>query len=933
LPSLSALQIQNNYFSGPIPESFRALQVLYILFAAENFLTGTIPASIGQLPRLEFLYIYENLLTGTLPSFAGAPQLYLLMLYENQLTGTLDDKFDPAQQPYLYYIDIDSNQFTGTLPDALFQAQSLEAFVANVNCFRGSISESICAAKKLTALVLDGLSSAKACRSLNFAGTYSINGAIQGGVPSCLFQMPNISSLHLSGNGLTGSLPPDLEVSPSMYDLTLSHNQLTGSIPRHIQQRKWYTLDMSYNRLTGTLIADFGAQDFNFSYFVEIGNLARQIEIKRLNTTERLFNVSAARERIIREVLLTDNRLSGKIPQSIRELKDVSVLGTNMFSCKLDGSDLPPADNGSGNYVCGSSAFDVPYYVWLVMTGILCAVAVGAIYKPQWTQGIIGAADAVEMVRKWLSFDPAVASGAGLRVFVHLLDRMCLAVMLLLGYILIVLLPLYCTMSAYYGEYMYEYAWSTSAAFMSGATPTGLEFTAWLVLLVLVLYGGIRGIQALHAQATDALSGKRASRVISLALERLPLNRSILIYIAYASVNLVVVIGVNVAYVYVAIYRSSSLQIFAQIMLSLFKMGWSSVCTSKTLRLSVQSVTNGRTTTASTFSDTDYASLQVFVVLLNNIIVPCCVVAAISPNCFYNAFVPAPEVRSEFFYQDCKVLGADNSCYRYFPTAVVIHYDPPFIYAYQCSSSLITYYAPAFVNLCVLNAFFSPAAQYVNLVLYRCAAPGSIWYRVLHYLLPRVLHPLHPASANSTHTRSVYNVHRLVNALMMYSGLLLTFGVVFPPLAVALAMTFICVAYYAKAIIGRFVCTVVEEKVPHYFELLEADCQSVGSVPLLLHNSLWMIVTIACWFYTLFLFDTLGDAVGFDGAYWVLIVVPLLPGVMYIVTALVEKYTAAGISEIEVVRRTPIEKENPEPATADEHGIELHAVARNPMTA
>jgi hypothetical protein len=506
---------------------------------------------------------------------------------------------------------------------------------------------------------------------------------------------------------------------------------------------------------------------------------------------------------------------------------------------------------------------------------------------------------------------------------------MCRAAAFITAYILIVLLPLYGIMSAFYGEYTYEYAWSTSAAFMSGGAPTGLESTAWLSLLVLVLYGGVRGIQALQVQATEALSGKRASRVISLALERLPLNRSILIYIMYALINLVVVIGANIAYVYIAIYQSSGLLIFAQVLLSLFKMSWSSVCTSKTLRLSIQSVTNGRAAVGS-FSDTDYASLQVFVVLLNNIIVPCCVVAAISPNCFYSAFVPAPSVESEFFYKECEVLGVSSSCQQYVPMMETIHYDPPFIYAYQCSSSLITYYAPAFVNLCILSIFFSPAAQYMNLVLYRRATPGTIWFRVLDYFLPRVLHPLTAARPNAT--RSVFNVHRLVNALMMYSGLLLTFGVVFPPLAVALAVTLICVAYYGKATIGRFVCAVQEEKVPHCLEKIEADCQSVGSVPLLLHNSLWMIVTIACWFYTLFLFDTLGDAVGFDRAYWVLIVVPLLPGVMYIVSALVEKYSAVATDNNEGAPGITKRNEAPAaPGTETVDGIELHAVAVNPM--
>jgi hypothetical protein len=37
------------------------------------------------------------------------------------------------------------------------------------------------------------------------------------------------------------------------------------------------------------------------------------------------------------------------------------------------------------------------------------------------------------------------------------------------------------------------------------------------------------------------------------------------------------------------------------------------------------------------------------------------------------------------------------------------------------------------------------------------------------------------------------------------------------------------------------------------------------------------VLAMSCVFYTLFLFDTLGDEVGFAGAFWVLIAVPLLP--------------------------------------------------------
>ena len=42
-----------------------------------------------------------------------------------------------------------------------------------------------------------------------------------------------------------------------------------------------------------------------------------------------------------------------------------------------------------------------------------------------------------------------------------------------------------------------------------------------------------------------------------------------------------------------------------------------------------------------------------------------------------------------------------------------------------------------------------------------------------------------------------------------------------------------------------------------------------------------MLLVFACWFYTPFLFDTLGDSIGVDNASWVLVILPLFPPVIY----------------------------------------------------
>jgi hypothetical protein len=119
-------------------------------------------------------------------------------------------------------------------------------------------------------------------------------------------------------------------------------------------------------------------------------------------------------------------------------------------------------------------------------------------------------------------------------------------------------------------------------------------------------------------------------------------------------------------------------------------------------------------------------------------------------------------------------------------------------------------------------------------------------------------------------------------SLITYLGILLTFGVVFPPLAVVMCATMLSVAWWTKLSLGRFLHFAREQGAPQLAEALDRDCKGAVSL-VLLWRSIFLIMCFACCFYALFLFDTLGDAVGLSGAYWVLIVMPLLPAVLYLV--------------------------------------------------
>ena len=79
---------------------------------------------------------------------------------------------------------------------------------------------------------------------------------------------------------------------------------------------------------------------------------------------------------------------------------------------------------------------------------------------------------------------------------------------------------------------------------------------------------------------------------------------------------------------------------------------------------------------------------------------------------------------------------------------------------------------------------------------------------------------------------------------------------------------------------GRFLTAALDQHQFKFLELVDKECAGVGT-PGMLVTGVFMLLSFSCAFYTLFLFDALGDSMGLDGVYWVLIVVPLVPAVLY----------------------------------------------------
>jgi hypothetical protein len=111
---------------------------------------------------------------------------------------------------------------------------------------------------------------------------------------------------------------------------------------------------------------------------------------------------------------------------------------------------------------------------------------------------------------------------------------------------------------------------------------------------------------------------------------------------------------------------------------------------------------------------------------------------------------------------------------------------------------------------------------------------------------------------------------------LTFVGLILTFGTIFPPLAIAFFISICCRSYFYECILGRFIIDTAKLEFYSKLDILE-DNFKVQPLQSTLKKCGWFLLYVSCGFYTLFLYDILGDSVGFYKAYWVLIVMPCIP--------------------------------------------------------
>lgn len=328
--SLKVLRLQNNNFSGSIPEALfqETSMVLTELDLSCNQLTGPVRRVTSM--NLKYLNLSCNSLQGTLPITFGSCSIVdlsrnmlsgnlsvvrtwgnyveMIDLSSNRLTGTWPD--ETTQFLRLTSLRISNNLLAGELPTVLGTYPELIAIDLSLNQLHGPLPENLFSAVKLTYLNLSGNS---------FAGTLPLpNSGTKNSTSIDLSVLPvqtsNLSFVDLSNNSLSGSLPSGIGDLSVLALLKLCQNNFTGKIPKAITKLKnLLYIDLSSNYFDGSIpdgLPD-GLVEFNVSY----------------------------------------NNLSGSIPSNLLKFPDSSFHpGNELLVLPHSGSPNGPEESGEGRH-------------------------------------------------------------------------------------------------------------------------------------------------------------------------------------------------------------------------------------------------------------------------------------------------------------------------------------------------------------------------------------------------------------------------------------------------------------------------------------------------------------------------------------------------------------------------------------------------------
>ncbi|WCJ39083.1 disease resistance family protein / LRR family protein [Euphorbia peplus] len=298
-PKYGSLNFSHNQMHGSIPNISFAGRDMGVIDLSSNKFNGVVPSFPSSLVAFD---LSNNSFSGSIFNFlcnnmTEVKQMQVLNLERNLLDGEIPDCW--RSWKYLTALRLSNNKFSGDIPNSIGTLSSLESLYLRNNNLSGEVPTSIQNCKKL--LILDFSEN-------NLVGNISI------WIGSRFF---GVSILSLHANNFDGYLPEELCHLVSLRILDLAHNNISGTIPSCFSN---FTEMTTRNSSTSSFYASS-----NDGIFMQSAVLV--MKGKAMEYTSNL--------KFVRSMDLSDNNLSGEIPDAITSL--IELLSLNLSQNALTG--------------------------------------------------------------------------------------------------------------------------------------------------------------------------------------------------------------------------------------------------------------------------------------------------------------------------------------------------------------------------------------------------------------------------------------------------------------------------------------------------------------------------------------------------------------------------------------------------------------------
>jgi EIX receptor 1/2 len=323
--NFGSLDISNNGISDTIPMWFWDLPFdLYYLNLSCNQIKGRLPNLSIKFSNIPVFDLSSNNFEGPLPFVSS--NLTMLKLSNNKFSG-LNSFLCTAVVPFLVYLDLSNNRLSGGLPDCFMQWQELRILNLANNNLSGEIPSSMGSLIWLRALDLGNNSflgelpsSLRNCTMLLFINLRE--NLFSGKLPVWIGEsILSLVILNLHSNKFHGSIPLQLCHLVQIQFLDLSQNNISGNIPRCLYNLTAMALTNSNDTNVEVATHSLYFDGIQFEFFLGGYFVVDTIVSWKGNSYHYGKNFKE-----MRSIDLSNNKLTGEIPEEISSLKGLLAL-------------------------------------------------------------------------------------------------------------------------------------------------------------------------------------------------------------------------------------------------------------------------------------------------------------------------------------------------------------------------------------------------------------------------------------------------------------------------------------------------------------------------------------------------------------------------------------------------------------------------------